>query len=306
MQENYSTNRAYLELHFSVVLWGFTGILGRLITLNSTVLVWYRMLFTVISFLVLSHLFSQLRQMPRKTLLQLLGTGCIVALHWVTFYGSIHLSNVSVAVGCLATTSLFTSFLEPLVTKKKIKWLEVLIGVFVSLGLGIMFFYGQKFTSGIIIGLISAVLAGTFTTLNKVMIDKKAPPAKAMSFLEMTGGWLLLCFFLPFLPKILPEVRFVPSQQDLIWLLILSLVCTTLPFILSLRSLKKLSAFNSVLAINMEPIYSIILAIFIFRENEELNWRFYLGTGIVILSVFIYPVIQNIRRKRKAKNYSHP
>ena len=301
MNENYTTNRAYLELHFSVILWGFTGILGRLITINSTMLVWYRMLFTVLSFLVIKHVFKQLKQLPKTTILQLFGIGAVVALHWVTFYGSIHLSNVSVAVGCLATTSLFTSFLEPIFTKKKIKWIEVLIGALVTVGLGIMFFYGQKFTEGIVIGLVSALLAGTFTTLNKIMVDRKDPPPKAMSFLEMAGGWLLLCLFLPFLPKLLPNAQFIPNKQDIIWLLILSFVCTTLPFILSLRALKKLSAFNSVLAINLEPIYAIILAIFIFQENEELNWRFYLGTGIVIVSVFLFPIIQKIQRKRAKK-----
>lgn len=270
--------------------------------MNSTLLVWYRMLFTVLSFILLKNLFQQLKNLPRNTILQILGIGVVVALHWVTFYGSIHMANVSVAVGCLATTSLFTAFIEPVLTKKKIKWIEVLIGAFVTIGLAIMFFYGQRYTEGIIVGLVSAFLAGTFTTLNKVIIDKKSPPPKAMSFLEMLGGWLILCLFLPFLSNIFPNMNYTPTQQDLLWLLLLSLGCTTIPFLLSLRALKKLSAFNSVLAINLEPIYSILLAIVIFQENDELNWRFYLGTAIVILSVFSYPIIQRLQKKRLSKN----
>ena len=302
---SYTTNRAYTELHFSVILWGFTGILGRLITIDSTLLVWYRMLFTVLSFLLLKNLFKQLHTISQKTTLQLLAIGAVVALHWVTFFGSIHLSNVSVAVGCLATTSLFTAFLEPFFSKQRIKWVEVFIGGMVTLGLGIMFFYGQQFSTGIIIGLISALLAGLFTTLNKVIIDRKDPPPKAMSFLEMGGGWIFLCLLIPLYFQFFPQEELLPDTNDFLYIFILAIGCTTLPFILSLRALKKLSAFNSVLAINLEPIYSIALAILIFQENEEVNWRFYLGTGIVILAVFSYPVIERLQNKRTTKQIKH-
>ena len=288
----YSTKRAYLELHASILLWGFTGILGRLITLNSNLLVVYRMLFTALSFLLLKNLFKQLKTLPKQLKFQLIGIGCVVALHWLTFYGSIHASNVSVAVGCLATTSLFTAFLEPLFSRKKINWVELLTGVIVLFGLGIMFIYGQKFTNGIIIGIISAMLAATFTTLNKVIIDKHHPPAKAMSFLEIGGGFLFLALLLPIFLHYFPQKQLIPNSTDFIWIIILALVCTTLPFILSLRALKEISAFNTVLAVNLEPVYSIILAIIIFKENEELNWRFYFGSAIVILAVFIFPVVE--------------
>lgn len=294
MSNEYSTKRAYLELHFSVLLWGFTGILGRLIEIESTLLVWYRMLFTVMTLFFLKNLFKQIKSVDRKTTWKMLAIGSIIALHWVTFYGAIHLSNVSVAVGSFATTSLFTAFLEPLFTRRKIIWLEVVIGLLVTLGLTVMFLHGQKFTEGLIVGLVSALLAALFTIFNKILVDMEKPPPKAMTFIELGGGWLFLCLFAPIVHQLMPFKQFIPSQNDLIWLIILAAVCTSLPFILSLRALKQLSAFNSVLAINMEPIYSIILALIIFRENEELNYRFYIGTAIVVLSVFAYPMLRRV------------
>lgn len=298
--KEYSTKRAYLELHLSVLLWGFTGILGRLITIDSMLLVWYRLLITVASLLVFKSLFKTILKIPSKARWQLVGIGIIASLHWVTFYGSIHLSNVSVAVGCLATTSLFTSFLEPLFSSKKIRGIEILTGAIVTLGLGMMFLYGQNFKTGIIWGLISSFLAGTFTIFNKIIIDKHQPDSKAMTFVELGGGLLFLSLFIPITSLFWVRETYLPTQSDLIWLIILALVCTTLPFILSLRALRKLSAFNSVLAINMEPIYSIILALFIFKENEELNVRFYLGTAIVMIAIFAYPLLELRNKKRRA------
>ncbi|MBX2845036.1 MAG: DMT family transporter [Saprospiraceae bacterium] len=292
MSNNYTTNRAYLELHFSVLLWGFTGILGRLITIDSSLLVWYRLLFTSLTLLLIPKLFHHLRQLDRRTVGQLFGIGAIAATHWLTFYGAIQYSNVSVAVGCLATTSLFTSFIEPLFTKKKIKLLEVGIGAVVTIGLGIMFFYGMNFLTGIILGISSAFFAALFTTFNKIVVDTKNPNPSAMTFVVMFGGWVFLCLTVPVYLQFFPQERLIPTQNDLFWLIVLAVGCTTLPFILSLRAMKRLSAFASVLAINMEPIYSIILALIIFQENRELDWRFYLGTAIVTLAIFLFPVLQ--------------
>lgn len=292
MSQVYTTKQAYLELHLSVLLWGFTGILGRLITIDSTLLVWYRLLFTVLSFLVVKNSISALKTIPRKVIWQFVGIGIIASLHWVTFYGAIHIANVSVAVGCLATTSLFTSFLEPILKKKPVQFLEVLIGLFVTVGLGIMFFYGQNYLIGILVGLVSAFFAGLFTTLNKIVIDKHSPNPRAMTFVEMGGGLLFLSLLLPIYMQFISLEQILPSGNDLVYLLILSLICTTFPFILSLRSLKKLSAFDAVLAVNLEPIYSIILAIFLFKENEELDWKFYLGTAVVVFSVLLFPLLK--------------
>ncbi len=288
----YTTERAYGELHFSVLLWGFTGILGRLITIDSFLLVWYRLLFTCLSLLLFRGVLKEIKKSTPTLRWQLIIIGSIAALHWITFYGAIHLANVSVAVGALALTSIFTSILEPLFTRKKINIEEVIIGIFVGVGLGIMFIYGQHVKLGMLVGVASAFLAAVFTTLNKLIVDKYDPEPKAMTFIELGGGWLFCCFAIPLTSFFISRDSYLPSQEDLLWLILLAVICTTLPFVLSLRALKKLSAFSSVLAINMEPIYSIILAIIIFNENEELNLRFYLGTLIVILSVFSYPILQ--------------
>lgn len=299
MNHNYSSKKAYFELHSSVFLWGFTGILGRLITIDSTLLVWYRLFFTVISFLAVKNSISALKTFPKKVLVQFIGIGIIASLHWVTFYGAIHISNVSVAVGCLATTSLFTSFIEPILKKTSIQPIQVLTGIFVTAGLGIMFFYGQNYLLGIFVGLLSAFLAGLFTTLNKIAIDEHSPNPRAMTFIEMSGGLLFLSLLLPIYMQFVPINQLLPKGNDFIYLFILSFICTTVPFILSLRSLKKLSAFDAVLAINLEPIYSIVLAILLFNENEELNWKFYLGTIVVVFSVLLFPILRPKLLKNK-------
>jgi len=288
---NYSRATAYRELHFSVLLWGFTGIIGRLIEIDSTLLVWYRLLFTCLTLLVLKNLFKEIKSIDRKVAIKIMGIGCLAAIHWITFYGSIQYSNVSVAVSCLATGSLFMAFLEPIFRKGKIKWLEVLIGLIVSLGIGLIFYFGAKYTVGIIMGLFSSLFAATFTLFNKIVIDKHNPPPKAMTFIELGGGWLFICLLIPVFLQFMPDANMSPTRTDIIWLIVLAAVCTALPFILSLRALTKLSAFSSVLAINMEPIYSIILALIIFKENQELGWRFYIGTAIVVFAVFLYPIL---------------
>ncbi len=298
MTDDITQRRAYTELHFSVLLWGFTGILGRLIEMDSFLLVWYRLLFTCISLLFIKGLWQQVKEQPRSVVFKIVGIGAIAALHWVSFYGAIHLSNVSVAVGALALTSFFTALLEPLFFKRAIKPEEVLIGLCVMIGLSIMFLFGQQFHWGIIVGILSAFLAALFTTLNKVTIDQFHPPAKAMTFIELGGGFLLLCFLVPLTNSWIARSTLLPSTSDLFYLIILAVCCTTLPFILSLRALKKLSAFDSVLAINLEPIYSIILAIIIFHENQELTPQFYLGTALVILSVLSFPLIKAAKHRR--------
>ncbi len=289
----YSRRRAYIELHFSIFLWGFTGILGKLITIDAVLLVWYRILFTCAALLLLGKTFNLLKHMPRALWVNTLSIGCLVGLHWITFFGSIQYSNVSVAVSCLATTSIFVAFIEPLFRKTGLSALEILFGFVVALGLTLIFYFGGQYLVGIVLGLVSAFFAALFATLNKVQVDKYQPNAKAFTFVELGGGLIFLSLIMPLYLKFFPQEQIIPVRADLFWILILALVCTVVPFTLGVRALKKLTAFDSVLAINLEPIYSIILALIIFRENEELGWRFYLGTAIVVAAVFLYPLLKN-------------
>lgn len=289
--------KAYLQLHISVLLWGFTAILGRLISLREVPLVWYRTIFTCAALLLLPGIISHVRKTPRKEVLKLAGIGCLVCLHWVCFYGSIKYSNVSVSLSCLATTSFFTSIIEPAVTRKKMKFYEVALGFLIIPGIYMIFYFTRFYATGIILGLLAALLAGTFTTLNKTVVH--IHDARSMTFIELGSGFIFLSAILPFYMQLFPSTSIVPSSSDWFYLLILSIGCTTLPFVLALRALNQLSAFSSTLTVNLEPVYGILLAIPFFHENREMDWRFYLGTGIILLAVFIHPLLRSRFEKKE-------
>ncbi len=284
--------RAYLELHIAVLLFGFTAILGDLIQLSAYVMVWWRMLITSISLLFIIRFGKKLQHMPRRLVLAYMGIGVLVALHWITFFGSVKYSNASICLVCMATTSLFTSFLEPLITRQKFKWYEVAIGLIIIPGMMLvvnntdsaMFF-------GIILGLISAFLASLFGTLNKKMIDKADP--LNITFLELGSGWLFLSIVFPLYLRQMPETTFWPSSTDWFYLAILAFLCTTLAYVLTLRALKHISAFAANLSINLEPVYGILLAIIILKEHHELSPGFYWGCTIIIAAVLGYPFLRS-------------
>jgi drug/metabolite transporter (DMT)-like permease len=289
--------KSYLQLHFSVFLWGFTAILGALITLEALDLVWWRMLITSLSFVLLLKGFKAYWAYPLSKVLSMMGIGCIVALHWLCFYGSVKLANASVALIGVSTAALFSSLFEPLVFKKKISKLEVFLGLMVIPGIALIVnTLRQDFHLGLYVGIASGILASTFTVLNKKTLE--GVRAKDMSFVELSAGFLFLSIFMPFFGF---SGGFVfPQSTDIYYLLLLSVGCTTLPFVLSLEALKHLSAFITNLSVNLEPIYGLILAVVILKENQELNFGFYLGCLIILVSVFSYPLIK-ARIKRRDK-----
>ena len=285
--------RAYLELHISVFLWGFTAILGDLIQLSALMLVWWRVLITPISLIFLMRSFKAIREMPRSVRRQLMGIGVLVALHWLAFYGAIKLANASVALICMATTSFFTAFLEPLFMRQRIKGYEIVLGLMIIPGmLLIVNHLDFSMMAGFWVGLAAAFLAATFGTLNKKMVTRAHP--FQITFLELGSSWIFLSLLLPFLFQANPDMQFIPSWRDFGLLLILALVCTTLPYILSLRALHHLSAFAANLTINLEPVYGILLAWILLKENEELTPGFYWGVLIILAAVFSYPVIKKL------------
>lgn len=294
-----STNKAYLQLHVAVFLFGFTAILGELISLKELPLVWHRMWMTAASFLFLPRVIRAVRQYSIKQVLQFAGVGCIVAMHWITFYGSIKYSNVSVALSCLATASFFTSFIEPLVFKAKIKGAEVLMGLLVILGIYLIYTVTQFYLTGIILGVLSALLAATFSTLNKKILGNN--DTLSVTFIELGSGWLFLTLSMPLYFYLFPETTMTPSSSDWGYLLILALICTSLAYVLALNALKVLTAFTSNLAINLEPVYGIIMAAIIFNENEELDNRFYYGTAVILLSVTGHSLVTGLQRRKKRR-----
>lgn len=294
------TKRAYLELHTAVFLFGFTAILGQLIELSAVVIVWWRVLITSLSLLLVINLFKLVKQMPRSLLLKFMGVGVIVGLHWVTFYGSVKLSNASICLVCFATTSLFTSVLEPLILNQKIKWFEVALGFLIVPGM-LLIVNGIEWSMmlGMGVGIISAFLASLFSVLNKKLIDEI--DSLSMTLLELGSAWLFLCLVLPIYFMFVETAVFMPTWTDLGYLLVLALLCTTLAYVLNLRALKYVSAFASNLTINLEPVYGIILAWLILNENEQLSVQFYWGAVVITLAVFCYPFIRNYFEPSKAE-----
>lgn len=285
----------HLKLHFVVLLYGFTAILGKLITLPAPQMVWYRM---IIASLVLGA-FIWFKKIPLtigwKNIVRIMMVGLIVAFHWITFFHAVKISNVSVTLGCMASTTLFASFLEPIIFRKKIKWLEVFIGLLIITGLYLIFQFELSYWEGIITALVSAFLAGLFTVLNKLFIDKHHPVT--ISFYEMVSGFLSIGVFLFFI-DVLPNNILVPTKMDVFFILILGIACTAYAFVVAVDVMKVLSAYTVVLAINMEPVYGILLAFFIFGQSEFMSTGFYIGTFVILAAVFLHPVISKMQHKK--------
>lgn len=291
----YSENRAYAELHIAVFLWGFTAILGDIISLNAVTLVWWRVLLTSISLFAFVKIGTMMKEVGRKQALIFAGLGCIVALHWVTFYGAIKLANASVGLICLATTALFSSILEPLIVKRKFLWYELALGLFILPGIWLIIDgVDASMTTGVLVGLSSALLVTIFTSYNKLYVEKADP--LRITFIELSAGTLFLTPLLPFMPG-----NFWPTPMDWVWLIVLAVLCTTLTNFLFLRALKRLSAFAANLTINLEPVYGIALAYFLLNDAEELTPNFYWGTGLILVAVFGYAGLKRYFRLKAEK-----
>jgi drug/metabolite transporter (DMT)-like permease len=288
--------KAYLQMHLAILLWGFTAIFGKLIQLDEGLLVWYRMLISSLSMLVYLLFTGKLKFNSYKELAGVAGIGAIITLHWITFYGAIKASNVSVAISCFSSVALFTALLDPLLGKKLPRKNEIVTALFVIAGIYLIFRVQELYLKGIVLSLISALLAALFTILNK-RISLKYEPA-LLTFLELGTGFLILTMLLPAWFMVNDSAFALPSQSDFIYLLLLSILCTTFAFTLSLFALKKLDSFTMSLSVNLEPLYSIILAIIIFQENESLNGWFYAGSLLIFSTVMIHGFIAYRNRKR--------
>lgn len=281
--------RQYAHLHFIVVLLGFTAILGALITIDAIPLVWLRMFFAAIGLFIYLKFKGIKTWLPLKDQLHLYLIGLLVALHWITFFHAIKVSNVSVTLGVFASTTLFTSFLEPFLQKRKILWLEVLIGLVIIFGIYLIFQYEMEYVEGILFSLLSAFLNGLFVVLNR-NISRRWNPA-LISYYEMIGGFAGISVFLLFAGTITYHLSGM-TLQDLMLILVLSFLCTSYAFAAIVEIMKELTAYAVVLAVNLEPVYGIFLAFLIFGETERMSGGFYIGTLIILLSVFSYPYLK--------------
>ena len=288
MQESKFKN--YLLLHLIVFIWGFTAILGALITIDAIPLVWYRMLLAVL-FIAIYFLWKKKSfKVDRAGLLKFFFTGVVIALHWVFFFKAIKVSNVSVALVTMSTGAFFTALIEPVFFKRKINALEMFLGLLVIAGLYIIFNFESQYKLGIIYALIASFLGALFAVLNGLFIKKYT--ADTISFYQLFFGVVFITIYLLFSNSFSVSFFQIPAS-DWMYLIVLSSICTAYAFIASVQVMKYLSPYTVMLTINLEPIYAIVLALFIFGDKEQMSSTFYLGAFIVLFVVLLNGIIKN-------------
>ncbi len=281
---------AQLLIHFCVVLWGFTAILGKLITLPATALVWWRMLIVTVLLALLPRVWRSIRAMPSTLRWTYALAGGVVGLHWLTFYASIKLSNASVGATCIALGPVFLAIVEPVIARRRFDAKELVIGI--GAVPGVVLVVGgipAGMHLGVAVGALSAALVAVFSAINKRFVDRADP--LAVTALELGAGTVVLTLLAPLLPHA-GSAFVVPDLHDGVLLLILAVACTIIPFTLSLVALRKLTAFNAQLAVNLEPVYAILIAGAFLDEHLELSGSFYLGVAIILGAVVAYPLLR--------------
>lgn len=290
-------------MHLIVFLWGFTGILGKLIRLEFYQIVFFRMLIAAATMVLFLKLFRRpLKKLSLRSAVKLIAVGGIVVVHWLTFFKSIQVSTASLAVLCMATTAVHVSWLEPVLMKRKFSWIELILGVFVIFG--VLFVSGNIDPSqyeGLMWGLLSGFLAALFAVFNARFV-REGIPSSTITFYEMTAGTVILILWFGFQGK-LDASFFKMTLADFGWLLFLGVLCTSVAFMLMIDVVNHLGAYTASLTINLEPVYSILLAIVILHENELLNLKFYIGAFFIVLIVFLNPIIKRRigRRQRQIR-----
>ncbi len=288
----------HLHLHFIVLIWGFTAVLGALISLEAIPLVWFRMAMAALAVLIFMLLSGRWRRPNLKAVGQMFGLGLALALHWLTFFGAIKISNVSVTLSVMATGAFFAAFLEPLIFGRAMNWKEAALGVFAVLGLGIIFHTSTNYLGGILLALISAFLSALFSVFNGRLVKEHS--ATTISFFELTFGVLGISVYLWITQGFSPGF-FELSTSDWIYLLILSTICTGYAFIASVNLMKWLTPFTLMLTINLEPVYGIILALLVFGDAEYMSGAFYLGAAIILATVLINAYFKSKGRRKLPK-----
>lgn len=281
--------KAYLQIHTAVLLYGLTGIFGDLISIPKPTLVWWRMGLTVLTFIFWPGALRGALQLDRKVLLRMIGIGILVAVHWVTFFGAIALTNVSVTLAMLASSSFFTALIEPIITKRKFKSIELILGLMMVPGVALVVGSTDFELLGIFVALFSSMVAVVFSIFNKDLVGKYNPIT--ITTVELGAGFVFLSLLSPLFYGLNPDLPFLPVGWDWLYLSILAFACTSLAYVITLNSMKVLSVFAVNLTINLEPVYSIIIAYFWLNEGDELSLGFYIGASVIIASVFLHPIL---------------
>lgn len=286
--------KSYLILHIAVILAGFTGIFGKLISLNEVALVWYRVLFSTLILLLGFKILKIKRLDSLKDKIVIAQVGSLLMLHWIFFYASIKYANVSVGVICYCLTSFFTAIFAPIINKRRFNYEQLFLSLLTIVGISLIFHFDASYQLGIILGVISSSFSALYTIYNERIVLKY--DSKIINYYQLGGGTILLGILMPFYYLVFPQLVYIPSLMDVVYLILFSIFCTIGLYILFAEALKNLSAFTVNLTFNLEPIYAIGLAFLIFDEAKEVNASFYWGLALVLLSVVLQAIFSLIKR----------
>lgn len=291
----FSLTKNEIILHITVLVWGFTGILGALISISAVNLVWYRVLIAFVALLIYFKIKGKSLKVTKSQLIQYTTTGGLVGLHWLLFFQSIKVSTVSVTLVCLSSLTLFTSVLEPIIKKQKMAPIDLISGIVIIIGIGLIFTFESNYILGIVLGLSCALVASLFSIINSNLVKKN--DATTISFYEMTGAFLWISLYILLFEKI--DNGFILDKADFIYLMVLGTICTAAAYVAGVAVMTELSAFKVALVTNLEPIYGIILAWLFFGQKEVMSWGFYLGAAIILGTIFLHPYLQKLIAKKR-------
>lgn len=302
-----ATTTDYLKLHFLVFLWGFTAILGKLVSIPAVEMVFYRTLLAAIGMGIVILILKGSFKVSNSDLIKLFLTGAIVAAHWLTFFASGRISNPSTSLVGFATCSLWAAFIEPLAKKNKIQYVEVGLGFVVIVGLYIIFTFDFQYPMGLFLGILSGLTCAIFAVINSQLVTRVN--SLTITFYEMIGACATVVLFFPIYASYFAtdgELHLTPSVGDWMWIAVLSLVCTVYAYAVAINLTKKLSVFFIQLTLNLEPVYGIILALIVFGQQEVMSWNFYLGTVVILGAVIAYPFVKDRFAKTKPLPHTGP
>lgn len=289
-----STTKDYISLHFLVFLWGFTAILGKLISIPAVEMVFYRTLLSAVGMGVLLFFKKADFRISTSDLVKLLLTGAIVAVHWLTFFVSGRISNPSTSLVGFATCSLWAALLEPLVKRTRVQWIDLLLGIVVFGGLYVVASFDFQYPLGLFFGVLSGVTIAIFAVINSLIVRRIS--SLVITFYEMIGACITIALFLPYYQNNFSpdgELHLIPSMLDWVWIAILAWVCTVYAYAAAIEMMKRVSVFFIQLSLNLEPVYGIILALIIFGESEVMGPSFYVGTLMILGAVLSYPILKS-------------
>jgi len=291
-------NKNLLILHFTVFIWGFTGILGALISVAAVQLVWYRVLIAFISLFLYFKVNKTAFKVSPKTFLQLFFTGLLVGGHWILFFASIKLSTVPVTLVCLSSITLFTAVFEPIINKKKISKLEIIAGLFIITGIVLIFKFETKYTKGIILGLLSAVFASIFSIINSRQVKNHEAPV--IAFYELLGAFFWASVYLLLTNGF--DKSMLLNNHDIGYLILLGTICTSLAYVAGVSVMRELSAFRVALITNLEPVYGILMSFLFFGDMQKLTAGFWVGAILILSTIFLFPLAKKQIAKHKSVN----